>query len=763
MLMFRGKKAFIHIVLAATILLGGCQVKEEATEGRTIQNTPAPEPGNYEFLGEVELAWKDNSLDDWQAVINLPLKELKADGEQLGGAIRYFAGEGGAVRFKNHLVGSYKKNWSGVSGINVMGEEFAETITPDSDREGMQIDLLGPIAGENGYVAYWDERDENDEITGQWFYELSENYKKVWGIQAKDLFHVALTDIAGDNKGNYHVLLQEDGADDISYSILSHEGEKVFETTGSFSHGLRALEDGRVVVCEEVANDNKLEGQRLLEADIEKGILEEIASLSLYNVMNETAATEFMPLFVTAKGEHELVWCGKEGLYLCNTQGGETQLAYRWSSHGIALQEVKDVCAMANGTIGVIYKDTEGVSYLLLKPTQEKTEMKTITFAVSGFHKDAYASAVADFNKKYPAYNIEIKEDYEETSLLTQLGAGGGPVLIDTSITGFEELEKLWQPLDGYLEKVGLTEELLPQALDFGKIEGKTFGIVTNFYIRTLVVKEEKLKGWDYDEFLDAAEGFDGSVFTYDYINEPTDYRKTFFNILSNGMEDTLYVDLESGTQIFGTKDFERILRIAEKARKCPPSDNGKALQNGEVLCEIVNVSGAGGLVQLRTRLENGDFVTGYPTKNGARYLLAAQSPITVRSTATDEEKQMAYTFLKMLLSRDSAMESVNGNVNALYSVRKDILKEQFDYYERELSRGDTEGVTNRMPKLDREKEEALFEELLNNSIVQKAFPIGLQDIFDEEFDDYLEGQIPGDMLEDHLKSRVGLYMEENK
>lgn len=29
--------------------------------------------------------------------------------------------------------------------------------------------------------------------------------------------------------------------------------------------------------------------------------------------------------------------------------------------------------------------------------------------------------------------------------------------------------------------------------------------------------------------------------------------------------------------------------------------------------------------------------------------------------------------------------------------------------------------------------------------------------LFDEEFSDYLDGQIPGDMLENHLKSRVVL------
>ena len=142
--------------------------------------------GRDDSYEEMELAWKDNSLDDWQAAMNLTVKEVKADGEQIGGAVRYFVGEGGAVRFKNHLVGSYKKNWSGASGINAQGAEFAETIAPDADLVGMQADLLGPVAGGTGYVAYRDEYDDNYDITGQCYYVLDEAFHKIRSVSAKE-------------------------------------------------------------------------------------------------------------------------------------------------------------------------------------------------------------------------------------------------------------------------------------------------------------------------------------------------------------------------------------------------------------------------------------------------------------------------------------------------------------------------------------------------------------------------------------------------
>lgn len=755
------------------LLLSGCGRISETTEEGTDISVSSGESHSYEFLEdknpvgrddsyeEMELAWKDNSLDDWQAAMNLTVKEVKADGEQIGGAVRYFVGEGGAVRFKNHLVGSYKKNWSGASGINAQGAEFAETIAPDADLVGMQADLLGPVAGGTGYVAYRDEYDDNYDITGQCYYVLDEAFHKIRSVSAKEPFDVPLTDIAGDSRGNFHILLRN-GSEGCSYVVLSQDGERVVETTGSYE-GLRILEDGRVFACEEVMNDNKTEGQRLLEADPEKGTLKEVAAFSLQTIIDETKAVEYAPSIVTAKSETELVWCGKEGVYLCNAQGKETRMAYRWDNHGIVPREVMDVYAKTDGTIGLVYKDGDGIRYLQLKPTPEETPITTITFAVSPRNKEAFVSAVAAFNKKYPTYNIEIKDDYEQTPLLTRLGAGDGPVLIDTALTGFDGLEKLWQPLDGFLESSALADELIPQALEFGKIGDRTYGIVTNFSIRTLVVKDKELLSWDYDAFLDAVEHFDGAVMTYEYNHGLTDSRKAFFDMLENGPDDTAYLDAETGTLLFGTPGFERVRKLAEKARECPPSEDGKSLQNEKVLCEIVNVYGVETLAGLREKLEQGNlYAAGYPTKNGAKHLLAAQYPIAVRSTATDEEKQMAYTFLKILLSHDSVMQGMSGSTaNTYFSVRKEILEEQFEHYELVYSMN--KGYNDALPELNREKDGALYEELLGNSVVQKSFPATLQSVFDEEIGAYLTGEISGDLLDRHLKSRVGLYLEENQ
>ncbi|MBR3470424.1 MAG: hypothetical protein IKH28_12150 [Lachnospiraceae bacterium] len=755
------KRRIIYgLLLVALLLLAGCRRKgEEAQTEAMPWGISAREAAQFEFVDDVELEWKDNSLDELQAVINCPLEEVKADGEQVGGRKTYVVGEGGAVRFKNHLVGSYKKDWSGVSGVTTSGEAFSERITVDPDYVGVQLDFFGTISGKAGYVATRNEYDEEYNIIGRWFYELNESFEKVNAFYVKLPFGGDVLAVMGDKDGNIHLTFFE-SADCYKYFILSPEGETLFETSGNFREGLRAFGDGRVTVCEIVTEGGRMTG-KILEADPENGTVTELGKLSAQQIYDETKGREIRSFSLTPVSEKLLAWCGSEGLYFCNVDGGETRMAYRWASHGITVQGVADLYAKEDGTVAVIYQDESGMNYLLLKPTTEKTDIKTITLATVPFHKEDYVRAAALFNRKYPAYNIEVRDDYDATSLLVQLGAGSGPVLVDTALTGFEELERLWQPMDGFLEKSGLAEELIPQATEFGRIGERTYGIVTSFFIRALIVSDPAVKDWDYEGFLNAAEGTQSAVFTATWFDTPSDERAYFFDVLGNGLYDNAYFDLEKGTSVLGTKDFDRVLRIAEKARACPRTEDNEEPEGIRALCELLTVNGAEGLVRLRARREAGENVMGYPTKDGARYLLSAQNPITVRCTATDEEKKIAYTFLKILLSKESVALSVKGNTYSQYSVRKDALEEQFDHYERVAGANAELGAAEPLPKLDREKDELFYAELLQNSVVQKSFPPGLQDAFDEELNDYLKGNTDAEAFNEHLKSRTWLYLQE--
>lgn len=755
------RRLIVNLTLLNVLLLGGCH--NENGQMTTINEHTRIE-SSYEFIDDENLVWEDNGLDEWQAVVNVQVKEPKADGELLGGSMTCFVCEGGAARFKNHILGSSKTDWSGVNGVTASGVEFSKEITVGSDRGSMQVDYLGPISGEKGYVAFANEYDEENNVTGNSFYILDADFKKTREIMTQIPVTGAPTAMMGDALGNIHVIYRDKEADCSRYDIFSHTGERVFETRGDYV-GLRMFGSGQVAACEEIITGNSVEGERMVMVDLEKELLIEIGALNNKVIRDETNMKEYSPYYMTVVSENGLAWCGREGLYLCDSKGENTKLAYRWSNHGMVMSQwsVLGLYAKGNDSIAILYRDDGGLRYALLKQTIQKEEVITITFAVTSFDKEAYVQAAADFNKKYPAYNIEIRDDYDNTQLLTQLGAGTGPVLVDTRLTGFDELEKLWQPLDGFLEESGIADEIFPETLGFGKIGENTYGIVSQFFIQTLVANDPGLRDWDYAGFLKAMEEFEGATFTATWFQTPSDERAYFFNVLNNGLNDNAYFNISQDTSIFDTAEFERILRLSLKAKTCPRIENGVTLQNKEALCEIVNVSGVEGLIRLRAREEAGEVIIGYPTKNGARHLLSAPSPITIRRTATDEEKKIAYTFLKTLLSHETAAASVKGNTYAKYSVRKDILEEQFENYSNVKAAYGDYGINDMILELDIKKDKEFFEKLLRNSAVQKHFPAGLQVVFDEEINDYLSGQIDEKALSDHLKNRVWLYLEETK
>lgn len=770
----KGKKLAAILGLAVSLMLGGCMGKGEDTESQTGTGSTASkgttevhflEEGNAseeenasgegDAPGEDKVAWEDNSLDDFRAVINHPVKRIEAEGEIHGNG-EIFVGEGGSTRHGNHTYGNYRKDWDSVNGITAEGDMFSFKVEVDPDREGAQVRNLGPVSGKNGYVACFHGY-QDGKPSEYWFYELDENFCVVRSVQAKHEAHAFIRSLMGDADGNFHIMY--DGADGKkNYVIISPEGETIFEKEAESRSELRAFGEGRVALGEMILETNE---RRFSEAKLETGGLSELAVSK-----DEKVKQKLMESVMDAvpMDEYRIAWCAKEGVCFYDIGSKETTVAYRWSNHGLLPISVEDMTVTADGSVAILYKDAneEGIRYLLLKPTGEKEELKSITIAVSPGNREEYEKAAAFFQKKYPAYVINIKDDYDETHLLTKLGAGDGPVLVDTTLTGFEDLERLWQPLDGFLEQAGLVDEMIPETLDLGKIGNVTYGIVRDFQIETLLVSDSGPGNWDYEEFLETLESHGGAALTNRYFEVPTDWREKYFDILRNGLWDNYYLNAETGTTIFGTPVFEHVLKLSQKAAKCPPAEEGQALREGAALCECTDIYSVLYAVRLRRRLEaNGEKVIGYPTKNGGRNLLVARARLAMRSTATDEEKEIAYTFLKIYLSKEAMFESLS----PFLPVRKDALEEEFKRYQETVDSYKMSGsnAPNFMPELEWDKDIKFLEDLIRNGTVQKSFPAGLQRVFDEELGDYLNGRIDGKALDDHLKSRVWLYLEEQK
>ena len=581
------KKTISYILSTILILgLGGCGSPEH-------ELPDAPDTKESAFSSVDPDSWgKDNSLDAYSRAMDVPLTTEKPE-NAVGGLREYFLGAGRGYCYARHLLGTAKESWDELA--------FA---TADEDTGSWRFDFedrlfgIGPVAGTDHYVGFHYERAENDGEANQYFLtERDEKHQTVKEIQlalpptlaTRDDTLILPSYLAVDGSGIIHLVYQANIGQ--QYLLISPEGE-LLSSAGSNALGLVPLYDGRIAFWESVLNSSgRWIGTNLQCMDTETGKPVLLASLE----KNVDAVTLF--------DKNTLLYADREGVYRSSLSGENPEPLYLWINHGIAIGShgIWALQADAEGEIALIYNDSEDCNYLRLKPTTEEVETCVITLAeVDRAYSSRYKLIVTEFNKRYPRWHIELKSDYDETALLTQLGAGSGPVLIDTSRTGFEKLEKLWEPLDTVVEQLGITEELVSSAMESGKIHGVQYGIVTDFSLGTLITGNRDLKEWDYDTFLQCIADSPGleefsNVSSYYAGGQYGETCGAAFiqSYFCNGIDDAYFWDAEAGTTNFDSDEFRRALELANKY--CTPEEEVPAdrtlLEEGKVLVNSWSVS----------------------------------------------------------------------------------------------------------------------------------------------------------------------------
>ncbi|MBP5282130.1 MAG: hypothetical protein J6Z22_06490 [Lachnospiraceae bacterium] len=261
--------------------------------------------------------------------------------------------------------------------------------------------------------------------------------------------------------------------------------------------------------------------------------------------------------------------------------------------------------------------------------------------AVSSYAEEKCKGAVLRFNQKYPSYHLTLKNDYDSTRLNSELISGNGPVLIDTNLTGFDQLEKYWEPLDGVLERMGLYDALEPKALAAGKIGGTTYGIITDFYLETLITKDPETQNWDYDAFLNYLQAHDERPYVYmDY--EANCGSLFVYRFWQHGPNDGVLLNVDRKENYIDTDRFRAILNLARKKcqnqGKLDDKDDLTRLLEGETSFMLAYFFKPSDLALYRMVFGDDAYIVGEPMQKGAAHILRCSDPITIRSTATLEE-----------------------------------------------------------------------------------------------------------------------------
>lgn len=807
------KKRFFGLSFwIAALLIAGCGAgrpdhSEYGTYGQQSTANTESQQNTSEMasmdLSDLLLApWQDNTLDAYTAVVNVPMKyEIrKADilkyeeetetaeensennenkSDDFSDAPTYYAAAQ-SFSLANEKSCSFwyimkEQNWNG--SIVGYAYELADSAGNSTEcqlnpkKYGLtHLDYLGML-DESGhlYASSWQSSDTEPESSQNSkakavILELSEDLevisRKEWECVSEE-FYEPILQMKRDAEGDFHMLTRATMAGEESrsffyYKIVSPEGvlltEPVFLYSGLMFKGdplveLVTLPDGRIGL----QNADDKTALYLSVYDKKSGVSQEIYTLEK-GFANNLAVSMF--------DENTKLFADSVGIHKASLGGTEKETIYQWKNHGLTVQEINLLETRSDGSIHVVYRNSETANYLVITPTTEQREICKIQLVTSSFLAEINKDLAAQFNRMYPMYHLEIVEGADAARLQTQLIAGDAPVLLDSTVLGtvFYYQDQLWEPLDGVIESLGLDGELVEKALDGGRLNGKLYGIPPFFSLETVITPQQDVKSWDYEEFfrqLESAQGLE--ALAQGYLGTEYPMMMEFF---LRDVKDNAFFDAQKVTTSFASERFRFLLDTMEKYHSDNWNREPETFRAGKVFCQPLSILKPADIIL--TRIEYGDDVNfiGYPGKDGAANLLMVNTHLAVNHAASDMEKAGALLFLKLMLSYEG-QKAAEKSLNFQFSVRKDCLEEQLGRQNKNSFVSDGVFTGEVGEHYNPEKDREIFYGILENSVPRMPLPQGLRVILSEELDAYFEKQISREDLISHLENRVTLYLRE--
>ncbi len=765
----RNNRKFLTVLFCVVCMLTACgpqSLQEKESEG------DEPVQSDLEASAIIALDGKDNTMDAYMYTLRKEL-EFEKDGTMVYG-LECALGESIVWMNAQHSGEEY---WQEFISMDQDGTIEAAKRT-DSDEKLK----MGTIVGTNRYILYdckWDETNPDLKRVDYEFQIMNEQGECTQIVPVphvsqtftaeEELFLQSVLSPIMDEEGIIYFIYSdikqhwETGEEQDTYlDMLSATGELVRINLGKDTMNYKLLPsyDGSILLfMGEVIHNEKGLGlsMQLKQVDRENGEVK-----LLMSVKDEFPGDIYC---ATMLDEMNMVYVNNTGLYKMDLQTEETKELYQWIRHGLSVAGVETMRAYEDGRIEMVYWDgNHEFHYVSLRPVTEKIPVQAITLAATESGAYKYHQLVADFNKLHPNCIVEIKTDYDETALLTQLIAGDGPVLIDTMLTGFSENKKLWEPLDGVLTDLGIYEYLQPKAMELGKIDGTLYGMIDSFFIDTVRAGETDLTNWDYDEFIRCMEDGQNGTTIVNRLGMEKDGTCFLTNFFVHGLEDCYLFDAKTGEMIFEKKEFKELLRLTKQyVVNQDYEDVSDKLLDGTVLGNCLTITKPKDLAMYRIIYGDDINYIGYPGKAGSNHYLASSPPLAIRHTADKADKELAVAFLMHMLSYESQM-SMRKDLNFHLSVRKDVLEVQIDEVTEEtILESVYFGRMILKERINKEKDRETLYALIENAKPEPEQPYMLLEILHSEMEPYFEGKITEDDLIKNLTSRVGLYLEERQ
>lgn len=759
---YKSMKIVGLVILSILALsLSACGWRQTRDQGQV--NTSEENNGRIDYnkiLDVIDKNVTDNSMDRYSRVTKGSL-ELEfndyLNGEVQQGASNFILGNNRGSYFAKHIYEDKSRCWDEIRVRLEDGEQKRVKLS-FQDYDYNQAFSVGAIWNSNQYIMNKIEKNPETGGYAQLFFETDEDFNIISQFTVDFLrcqkgdFEVVL-DLVEDCHQFIHFLTYV-ANEGWRYYVTDLKGTEIYSDPATLYDGyerprLQLLYNGEAALL--IKGGNSAGSANRVSMTKYDAASEKMMVISEFSLEGKDSET-----YYTLYDENTVLYANTQGIFVSDFKGANEETLYRFSNHGMGVTRIAAMLIREDKGIELIYYDAEEMPiFAYFSPTIGEVEQKTIELVVSPSFTKLYSKAVLKFNQDFPAYFIKIVTENETDKLAAEMVSGKGPVLVDSSLLGFEENKKLWLQLDDMMDQMGLTSQLNDKALEMGKIDQKLYGIITNYWIET-VVAYEKDKHWNYRDFLNQLEAT--PEITSVCSSSTLSFYLTRFFIRNK--DDAYMIENVDGSYHISPQKLQEMIE-SYRQEDYGEEEQIKPWPYGSVLCNEITIMKPKEIELFRSFYgEKVNFI-GYPSDVNEGHYLNAYPPLTIRCTATVEEQAIAFQFFKYLLSYDVQINTSKTDISSL-SIRNDVLEEQF------MEIGKVEAInkfgypTTMIENLDIEKDKKIFYEILDKAQPGGRLEKGIRSILYEEISSYENNEIGMEETISAIVNRVQLFLDEN-
>ena len=430
-----------------------------------------------------------------------------------------------------------------------------------------------------------------------------------------------------------------------------------------------------------------------------------------------------------------------------------------------AVQKAENTALLAVGANLRLLSQESEKTYILTLSEQEPEINPQLTVADLNGGNSFLKGRAANFTREHPLWPVQYSQEDPERVLMEVI-SGQGP---DVLYLSQEDLERLAEnealgDLSGLLSQETL-ESLLPGAAAMGRVGEKLVGLPMSVNLRSLAVSSRYWAGdsWNTEDVLSVME-------------EHPQLEGIFYPMMSDLCLFNLDCLLGYSEEDIAPESLEELMRVLEEVLPlvrdsaessgqedpaAPSAYMDRAalyVREGRFLGAELPVSSWMDFASMGEKLGDEFVPVGYPSRDGSGNFLTAAGLIAVNPKSV--EKEGVRLLLEDLFSFESQRYMENG-----LSVREDVPPSQVIYLSEKKQYAWVE-PNGRMTMIDRDPDESShLEELMQ--VLHQAVPYPLRTgeirtIIEEEAEPYFLSQKTLEQVLDVIRSRVGLYLDEN-